>query len=73
MWRTLKLLAYDRTFTENVITLSVGRKKAMDQTAEQINKKRENRGDHSGQIQRLVRLARMHLVSRQNNRVRGED
>lgn len=62
--RSLRMLAYDRTFTENVLILDSSTKKAMDETAEEVNKKREGRGDFSGQIQRLVRLARMHLADR---------
>ena len=50
----------------------MGKMGAMDQAADEINKKRESRGDHSGQIQRLVRLARLHLVSRENSRPRGD-
>ena len=33
-------------------------------TAEKINAERDSRGDESGQIQRLVRLARLHYLSR---------
>lgn len=62
--RSLRMLAYDRTFTESVLILDSSTKKAMDETAEEVNKKREGRGDFSGQIQRLVRLARMHLADR---------
>lgn len=62
--RSLRMLAYDRSFTESVLILDSSTKKAMDETAEEVNKKREGRGDFSGQIQRLVRLARMHLADR---------
>ena len=66
------MLAYDRTFTEDVISLDIGKMGAMDLAADELNKKRESRGDHSGQIQRLVRLARLHLVQRENQRPRGD-
>ena len=36
----------------------------MDSVAEKINVERDHRGDQTGQIQRLVRLARLHYLSR---------
>ena len=36
----------------------------MVKVAEKINGERDSRGDQSGQIQRLVRLARLHYLSR---------
>ena len=39
----------------------------MEKVAIKINNERDSRGDQSGQIQRLVRLARLHYLTRQRN------